>query len=51
VPAAVIEWLICEDQTGEHVRGGVHAQRLCAELGLVEGWSQAAPGASGPRRG
>ncbi len=44
VPAAVIEWLICEDTAGEHVRGGVHAQQLCAELGLVEGWSYVAPG-------
>lgn len=43
VPAAVIEWLICEDAQGEHLGGGVHAQRLCAELGLVEGWRWSAP--------
>lgn len=36
VPAAVIEWLICADTAGAKLGPGVHAQRLCEELGLLE---------------
>jgi hypothetical protein len=43
VPAAVIEWLIRDDITGEHLGGGVHAQRLCSDLELVEGWTYQKP--------
>lgn len=35
VPAAVIEWLIRHDVAGKHLGSGVHAQRLCEELGLL----------------
>lgn len=43
VPAAVIEWLILNDVNGDHLGKGVHAQRLCGELGLVEGWTYQKP--------
>jgi NAD(P)-dependent dehydrogenase (short-subunit alcohol dehydrogenase family) len=43
VPAAVIEWLIDEDREGAHLGKGVHAQRLCGELGLVEGYRHKEP--------
>ena len=36
VPAAVIEWLVVEDRDGRHLGGGVHAQRLYADLNLEE---------------
>jgi NAD(P)-dependent dehydrogenase (short-subunit alcohol dehydrogenase family) len=39
VPAAVIHWLIREDRAGERLGRGVNAQKLCRELGLVEGWN------------
>ncbi|MCP4908198.1 MAG: SDR family oxidoreductase [bacterium] len=38
IPAAVIEWLITQDLEGARLGRGVVAQKLCAELGLVEGW-------------
>ncbi len=34
VPAAVIDWLIREDDGGDHLGGGVQAQTLFGELGL-----------------
>ena len=43
VPAAVIEWLIDEDRDGAHLGKGVHAQRLCSELGLVDGYRHKEP--------
>jgi len=43
VPAAVIEWLIRQDTKGEHLGKGVHAQRVCRDLGLVDGWTHAPP--------
>jgi NAD(P)-dependent dehydrogenase (short-subunit alcohol dehydrogenase family) len=39
VPAAVIEWLITQDAEGTKLGKGVHAQKLCAQLGLIEGWA------------
>jgi hypothetical protein len=46
VPAAVIEWLATQDLEGAYLGKGVHAQRLCAELGLVEGWQHRPPRSS-----
>jgi len=43
VPAAVIEWLITQDNEGAHLGKGVHAQRVCSDLGLVDGWTYAPP--------
>jgi NAD(P)-dependent dehydrogenase (short-subunit alcohol dehydrogenase family) len=43
VPAAVIHWLIREDREGHQLGRGVNAQKLCGELGLIEGWSAPTP--------
>jgi NAD(P)-dependent dehydrogenase (short-subunit alcohol dehydrogenase family) len=39
VPAAAIEWLITQDTEGARLGRGVNAQKLCAELDLVPGWT------------
>jgi NAD(P)-dependent dehydrogenase (short-subunit alcohol dehydrogenase family) len=39
VPAAVIHWLIREDGEGRHLGRGVNAQKLCGDLGLIQGWT------------